>query len=89
MTTSEHRPATTLERPVGADEPAPGVRRPTAPASGTDLSMLTVRELIAQLARSEDQLNLARLQGEQQAGSMRQLRDRQAAIIQELRSRRA
>lgn len=91
MTTiSEHRSATTLERHIGAGGPAPGAQRPTAAASGTDLCMLTVRELIAQLARSEDQLKLARLQqGDQQVGSMRQLRDRQAAIIRELRSRRA
>ncbi|WP_346008406.1 hypothetical protein [Janibacter terrae] len=54
----------------------------------TPLDSLTVRELIARLARTEDQLNLARLQDRADgAGQVGHLLAEQRAVIRELRRR--
>lgn len=54
----------------------------------TPLDSLTVRELIARLARTEDQLNLARLQDRADgSGQVPHLLAEQRAVIRELRRR--
>lgn len=74
--------ATTVPRRV--DQPP----RDEGPATDPALASLTVRELIERLARAEEQLHLARIQGaDQDPEARRSLVRRQHQIVRELRRR--
>ncbi|WP_068257666.1 hypothetical protein [Janibacter corallicola] len=73
-------PSSPVPHEDGQDPPQLGAVAPS-------LEALTVRELIARLARTEDQLNLARLQEGAQGQSVANLLIEQHRVIRELRRR--